>query len=132
MEHHLRLAQARGSLVAPNSPVQDLAIQILALLEAKEREVEKVDHIRRLLLDHSLVDVYRVFPEFVPADFAEQMAFAKAHQPDGTFDPELLDDSALSWRAEGIDKDEDDEITRWIKDREGQLSLSTTDLEGWK
>lgn len=131
MEHHLRLAQARGSLVAPNSPVQDLALQFLALDEARYREQERYEDVRRLMVSNAIENVHRYFPEYFPADFEEQLAYAKATK-DGTFRPELLDDSALEWRAEGITAEEDDEISRWVKDREGSLSLSIADADkGW-
>lgn len=133
MENRLRLAEARGSLTAPNNPVQDLALQILLMLSTKASEEQKVDMIRQAILiaDPPEERVTRAFPEYFPKEVLQEMAMEKAVGEDGEFDIDKVDDSKIDWRTE-VSPDEDEELARWIMEREsGQVSLA--ELEGgWK
>lgn len=130
MESRLRLAEARGSLTAPNSPVQDLALQILMLLKTKTDEERKVDGIRAAILvaDPTKEEIRRVYPEYFPTDAEE--AFADAYDEHGEFDIDRVDDSKIDWATE-VTPEEDEDLSRWIAERErGQVTLA--ELDGWR
>lgn len=111
--------------------MQDLAIQILWLVDEQKAGEEKFEAFRQILLENPIEKVKAIYPEYFPADLMQEVAYAGAIKPDGTFDPDLLDDSKIQWRAEGITEDEDDELSRWIAEREMSLTLSD-EQAGWR
>lgn len=128
LESQVRLAQDRGSLVAPNSMVQDWALRYLSLSETQRRSRERVEALKLALLPHE-VDRQRLanlFPEYFPKD-----AFADAVREDGTLDEEKVDETQLDWSTVE-DPLEDADISRWIADREhGQISAADLD-DDWR
>lgn len=125
MLRHLRLARARGSLVAPNHPVQDRALEVLEVLDEISREKGRMDLVRGLLAS-STSDFDRVraqFPEyFTPVD-----PFEGAKTEEGGYDIDAIDDSDVEWDTPAS-ADVDEDISRWIAEHESG-SISAADIE---
>jgi hypothetical protein len=121
---HLRLAEQRGSLRAPNSPVQDAALTILRMLSEADKAAQRLDMVKALLVQ-PMADLDRVrgqFPEFFDP-------FSAAVDPEtGEVDPDAVDEEALDWSTPAS-PDEDDDISAWIAAREsGSVSLADMDF----
>lgn len=120
---HLRLARNRGSLHAPNSPVQDRALEILDMLDVVEAQGHRLDSVKIGLLSPLVTEdrAKSLFPEFYPAD-----PFADALQDDGTYDPSKVDEDEIEYDAPSS-PEEDDDISAWISSRESG-SFTADDL----
>lgn len=105
---------------------------MVLLLKEKAHQGTRLDGIRMAMLtgNPSIDRVQHHFPEYFPSDWKEQRAFEAATK-DGVLDIDALDDSSITWATPAND-DEDDEISRWISEREnGTTTLE--DLEhGWR
>ena len=102
----IRLAERRGSLRAPNSVVQDQALQYLMLVEEADRirrdAEEQVAEVRRLLASGTALDrVQTYYPDL----------FRDPSDPEA-----MLDDNTVEWEAPE-DPDEEDLISAWIEGR---------------
>lgn len=124
MLRHLRLARARGSLVAPNSPVQDRALEALEVLELIDREKARVDSVK-LLASSTQIDWERA-PQQFPEYFAPADPFAGAVDEDGTYDPDRVDEDSIAWQAPAT-PDEDSDISEWIRKHE-EASFSAAEM----
>lgn len=125
MLRHLRLARSRGSLVAPNHPVQDRALEILEILDEIDKEKSRVDRVKALLTNQfSTVDLVKAqFPEY----FRPEDPFEEAKTEDGGYDIDRVDESKLDWGTPAS-PDDDDEISRWIAQQETG-SISAADMD---
>lgn len=124
----MRLARMRGSLTAPNSPVQDRALEYLLLDERQQKERLRLDEFKRALMVSSVTmeRAHTFFPEYFPRD-----AFTEAQKDDGTYDIDAVDDAKVDWETPR-DHYTDDEISAWIAERE-RGSVTAADLDdGWK
>lgn len=127
MERHLRLAEARGSLAAPNNLVQDRALEMLLVLRQIEKEQERGFHLKLALVAHGPFNEERaqaLLPEYFPRN-----PYQEAYTPDGEFDIDKVDDASLDWKVPSSPQ-EDEDISAWIMARERQMSLAELD-EGW-
>lgn len=129
MLNHLRLARARGSLQAPNSQVQDSALQILDMVDEGRKEDLRVDMVKGLLAlagPAQQSEVARLFPEYVKDD-----PYQEAYTQSGEFDIDKVDDATVEWSV--ASKDQDEELSRWISEQEraGGVTFTAED-EGWK
>ncbi len=109
--------------MAPNSPVQDFALEILSMLDVTERERSRRDMVKRLLVSNEEDMVRSQFPEYFLSTIEE------AFDDQGNFDIDKVDDSQVEWST--ASPDEDDEIGRWIADREAGMYVTAADEE-WK
>jgi len=131
MEHHLRLAEARGSLVAPNSPVQDRALALLLVHHRVEQARRDTDSLKRTLMGIPVDQVSDVLRRFFPEYLPEADPFEKAKREDGTYDIDAIDPSEIKWSVP--DPDTDAEISAWIAAAErGSMSAADLDNDGWK
>lgn len=121
MLRHLRLARERGSLKAPNSPVQDRALDYLVMLDEVERSRSRLDTVKALVTHASFERVRDQFPEYFDP-------YEGAKGEDGEFDIDRLDDSQVDWATAGSE-DDDEALSRWIQERESG-SFSAADLGG--
>ncbi len=69
------------------------------------------------------------FPEFFPDNWEEVRAFEQAKKDDGTYDIDKVDGAHINWGV--ASPEEDDDISRWIAERE-QGSMTTTMLDDWR
>lgn len=126
----MRLAEARGSLRAPNSRVQDRVLEYLILLAARDREVARRDALKHSLLvggSEAFTRMRDLFPEYV----ADEDAFEQARTDEGDYDIDKVDDAKVTWTTPA-NEEEDDDISAWIASRESG-SVTVADLDdGWK
>lgn len=121
MHQHLRLARARGSLQAPNSVVQDYALEILDMLDESVRETQRIDMVKTLLASVPMERVKDYFPEYFRPD-----PLAEAIDPvTGEFDIDKVDDSKIDWQTAGSE-DEDADLSAWIEEQERKSGGVTT------
>lgn len=106
MYRHLRLARERGSLRAPNSLVQDNALDILDMLavvkEQREKRQDGIAEVKALMLTHGYTRTQEMFPDYFDSTPPEQ---------DGQVDEEHLE-----WDVPSEEVDE--QISRWIAERQ--------------
>lgn len=111
--------------MAPNHPVQDLALEALDSIEAVERERGRADMVRALLTnrltDWDLTKAH--FPEY----FTPEDPFEAAKTNDGEYDIDAVDDSQIEWGAPDS-PETDEEISRWIAQHE-HGSISAADMD---
>jgi hypothetical protein len=118
---HLRLARSRGSLQAPNSRVQDRALEILDMLDERRREIDRIDRVKELLTHIPADVVAEQFPEYFAAD-----PFDGAYDPEtGAYDPEKVDEELIQWGV-AASKTEDDDLSAWIEEQERKNGGITT------
>lgn len=126
MHSRLRLAQARGSLVAPNNSVQDLALELLDMLAMSDKERARLDMVKALVTNSwaDRDEVKHQFPEYFEAD-----PFAAAKNPEtGEYDIDKISDADVEWGT--ASPEEDDEISRWIAQQQ-QGSFGADDFSDW-
>ena len=124
MLRHLRLARARGSLTAPNSRVQDRALDYLNMLDEARRQDDRMDMVKGLLATGRTEEVVHQFPEYFEAEGDISGAYDEA----GEFDIDRVDDSKVKWAAPAS-REEDDEISAWIAQHENTYVTAADD--GW-
>lgn len=121
MHQHLRLARARGSLRAPNSVVQDMALEILDMLDETEKENQRIDRVRGLLTLTTMERVKDFFPEYFRPD-----PLATAYDEEtGEFDIDAIDPADVEWVVP-TSEDEDADLSAWIEEQERQNGGVTT------
>ncbi len=106
----------------------------MILLDKKSQQEQDYKDLKLAMLagQPPIEKVHDLFPQYFPSGWEQEQALAKATDEHGNFDIDKVDDSKVDWKAEGITPDEDDEISRWIAERErGITSLQALD-EGWK
>jgi hypothetical protein len=96
-----------------------MALQVLDMLDDKERSQERFDSIKRLVAFADRDRVKEQFPEYFDP-------FEGVQNEDGTYDIDSIDDTAVQWAVP--DPDEDEALSRWIAQQESG-SLSAAD---WK
>lgn len=123
----LRLAERRGSLVAPNSQVQDLALQILMLADERATKEQMVNAIRHSLVAGGDLGIAKLhFPDYFapeeapPADSDEEAKDAYMERPD------------IVWGTP-TSVTEDEDISEWINSHGGgSITLDAIpDDQGW-
>lgn len=131
MEDHLRLAQARGSLQAPNSRVQDLALKILIKREDRVQVLAEIDALKRELIPgvKDFNRLHNLFPQHFTKEWLDRQTMEDAKDQTGQFNIDLLNDEAVDW---GVPTPEEDEaMSRWIAEKtSGQASLADAN-NGW-
>ena len=110
----MRLAERRGVLQGRSlSQVQARAVEMLLLIDNRERAREFVDTLRIGLVASDPSRMQDVFPEWVsPEAVVEQ-----ARRPDGTYDVDELDRIIPASPAPAAE--EIDDIDAWIASRTG-------------
>jgi hypothetical protein len=106
--------------VAPNSPVQDMALEILVVLDRKEQGQSRFDTVKGLVAIGDRARVKEQFPEYFDP-------FEDIRREDGTYDVEALDDAEVEWTTP-TSPDEDADLARWIAQRESG-SMTAADWE---
>lgn len=129
----MRLAEARGSLRAPNSRVQDRALEFLSMLDARERRTQRLDSVRLAVLSSPLQwaelepRLRWLFPEYL----SPEAAYRKAKKDDGSYDIDKVDDGSVEWLTPAS-ADEDAEISAWIEQNLRGTAVLSDDDDGWR
>lgn len=111
--------------MAPNSPVQDRALEILDLIDLFDREKARADRVRELVATGEFDQVKAYFPEYFGTD-----PYEEARDPDtGEIDIDKIDDSRLEWGVPT--EDEDEELERWIREREAGTFTAEEISDEW-
>lgn len=89
-----------------------------------------MDSVKRLIVQGSSLDrIEPLFPEFFPPGWKEKRAVEMARDESGGIDIDKINDSDINWGV--ASKDEDDEISRWISERESG-SVTQNTLDDWR
>ena len=105
------------------SLVQSVAVEMLYLLDQKSKGSEKVDNLRLAIAGNHPERLRAIFPEWFPKSNTE--AFKEAIRPDGTVDPDKVDESQIEWDVPKT-KEEKDRLERWIAEHsKGQVRNTT-------
>lgn len=98
--------------MAPNSPVQDRAVEVLDMLDHVEQERARFDSVKALLASPlaSWDRVKEQFPEYFDP-------YESAKQEDGSYDIDQIDDADVEWST-AASPDEDEALSTWIAQRE--------------
>ena len=109
--------------MAPNTPVQDRALEYVEMLDQMEKSKARADMVRGLFSSKSTDRevLKEQFPEYFDHD-----PFRDARTEGGEIDPDKVDESGLDWATPG-DEADDEDISSWIAARE-KGSFTATDL----
>lgn len=89
------------------------------MLDEFEKAKGRADSIKRLIANR-MTD-YEIVREQFPEYFPPEDPFKDAKQDDGTYDIDKIDDTQVEW-ATPTTPEEDDEISRFIAEREGSFT----------
>lgn len=101
-----------------------MALRLLSVQSDRATQHAEIARIKDLVAlggGEALTRLKDLYPDKFPAEDP----FEKARTEDG-YDPDLIDDAAIDWETAGS-PDEDEELSRWIAERESG-SFSAADL----